>query len=199
MSFKGYMGAHNSGILKLEPAEYGMRTMQIQQNSAVLIHFHLTSAKGEVLDSSRGRDPLAYLHGHRNLVPGVERALAGQEVGAKLEVEVAPVDGYGERNPALDIVVPMAAFPEESHSALRPGAMFQGPHPIQQGQAAMFTVQHVAGDQVACTANHPLAGMTLHFQLEVVDVREATAAEVSMGRVDQGHDEGCCHDPNCGN
>ena len=81
--------------------------MKIAHNSAVLVHYHLTNSKGMVIDSSRGKAPMAYLHGHNNMVPGVERALAGQEVGAKLDVEVAPDDGYGQHDPGLDISVPL--------------------------------------------------------------------------------------------
>jgi FKBP-type peptidyl-prolyl cis-trans isomerase SlyD len=174
--------------------------MQIERNSAVLIHFHLTNSDGQVLDSSRGKDPLEYLHGYNHLVPGVERELLGQEVGAKLKLEVAPADGYGEHVPALDISVPVSAFPPETHANLRPGAMFRGPHPLDQAQAAMFTIVELAGNEVRCTANHPLAGVTLHFEMEVLGIREATAAERSQQRVvrpDEAQGSGCCSDPGC--
>ena len=176
--------------------------MKIENNSAVLIHYHLTDSDGEVIDSSKGKDPLAYLHGHNNLVPGVERALDGQEVGAQMDVEVAPADGYGEHDPELDISVPLSAFPQDAHAELGPGAMFQGPHPSDQTKAAMYTVIELAGDEVRCTANHPLAGVTLHFNLEVVEIREATPAEVSQGRVlppSENQEEECCDDTDCGN
>jgi FKBP-type peptidyl-prolyl cis-trans isomerase SlyD len=174
--------------------------MQIQHNSAVRIHFHLTRLDGEVLDSSRGQEPLGYLHGHHNLVPGVERALTGQGAGSKLEVEVAPADGYGERDPALDVSIPLSAFPPSMKENLQPGARFQGPHPADPSRTAMYSVLALSGNEVGCTANHPLAGVTLHFRLEVVDIREATATEVSQGRFlapGESAQSGCCSDPGC--
>ena len=174
--------------------------MQIEQNSAVSVHYHLTDQNGEVLDSSRGEQPMEYLHGHGNLVTGVERALLGQEVGARIQVEVPPVDGYGERDPALDVAIPLSVFPAETHPRLQPGAMFEGPHPTDKTRAAAFTVVEVVGSEVRCTANHPLAGMTLHFDLEVMDIREATADEVRQGQVLPPGGvaaSGCCSDPNC--
>ncbi|MDP6946552.1 MAG: FKBP-type peptidyl-prolyl cis-trans isomerase, partial [Myxococcota bacterium] len=75
--------------------------MNIEKDHAVSIHYHLTNDEGEVIDSSQGKDPLAYLHGHGNLVPGVERALEGKAVGDKFEVVVSPEDGYGAHDPSL--------------------------------------------------------------------------------------------------
>jgi FKBP-type peptidyl-prolyl cis-trans isomerase SlyD len=174
--------------------------MRIEQNSAVLVHYHLTSSDGEVIDSSNGKDPLSYLHGHNNLVPGVERALEGQEAGAKIDVEVSPADGYGEHDPSLDVLVPLSAFPSDMSSNLKPGAMFQGPHPSDETRTAMYTVIELAGNEVRCSANHPLAGVTLHFNLEVMEIREATEAELSQGRpLPPGgiQQSGCCSDPSC--
>ena len=116
-------------------------------------------------------------------MPGVERALEGKGVGDAFDIVVAPEDGYGVHDPALDVSVPMEAFPEENHGDLVPGAMFQGPHPADQTQAAMYTVVDVLDGQVRCTANHPLSGVTLHFSLEVVAIREATAEEIAHGHV----------------
>ena len=174
--------------------------MAIEKDSAVLIHYHLTNASGEVIDSSRGRDPLAYLHGHSNIVPGLERALSGQEIGAKLDVEVAPADGYGDRDPSLDVSVPMSQFPPGTHETLRPGARFQGSHPTDPSQLAVYTVLEVSGDMVSCSANHPLAGMTLHFNVQVMDVREPTSAELMQGRALQPGEKAqssCCSNPDC--
>ena len=176
--------------------------MRIEKNSAVLLHYHLTDSDGVVIDSSIGRVPMAYLHGHNNLVSGVERALVGHEVGAKIEVEVAPADGYGTYDPALDVAIPKQAFPPEMHMGLQPGAVFQGPHPTDKTRSQMFKIVEVAGNEVRCTANHPLAGVTLHFQLEVMEVREATAAEIQQGRAfppTPPAGSGCCNDPNCDN
>ena len=157
--------------------------MNIQKDSAVRIHYHLTSDNGDVIDSSRGREPLAYLHGHGNLVVGVEKALDGLSAGAKVEAVVPPEEGYGVRNPNLDVRVPLTAFPEEMRSQVAPGGQFHGQHPVHTDQVAVFTVVAVEGDSVLATGNHQLAGVTLHFDLEVVDVREATAEELAHGHI----------------
>ena len=146
------------------------------------MHYHLTDSDGNVIDSSQGADPLAYLHGHGNLVAGVEAALDGKEVGDKFEVVVAPEDGYGKRDPQRDVAIPLAAFPEESRDQLVEGARFRGPHPTEEDQAAMFLVIKVDGENVLCTANHPLADITLHFTIEVVSVRAATDGEIAQGQ-----------------
>lgn len=175
--------------------------MQIAQNTAVSFHYHLTNSSGTVIDSSKGQEPMAYLHGHNQLVPGVERALLGKQAGAKLEVEVAPEDGYGTHDPALDIEIPIDSFPPQIHAKLQPGVQFEGPHPANPTRAAMYTVLEVAGTNLRCSANHPLAGMTLHFEIEVTEVRDATALEVQQGRVlppgTTQSPSGCCSDPNC--
>jgi FKBP-type peptidyl-prolyl cis-trans isomerase SlyD len=157
--------------------------MTIQKDSAVRIHYHLTDSEGTVIDSSKGAEPLAYLHGHGNLVPGVEAALVGQEAGAKLDVVVPPEEGYGVPDPDLDLLIPMDMFPEEAHAELTEGAMFQAPHPKDESSVAVFTVVGVDDGKVKCTANHQLAGVTLHFNLEVVEVREATAEELAHGHI----------------
>jgi FKBP-type peptidyl-prolyl cis-trans isomerase SlyD len=126
---------------------------------------------------------MAYLHGHNNLVPGVERVLDGQSAGIKLDVEVSPEDGYGMRDPDLDIEVPLEAFPEDAREGLVAGAMFQGPHPTDESRPAMYTVIESTDEFVRCTANHPLAGVTLHFNLEVMDVRTATEEELTHGHI----------------
>lgn len=175
--------------------------MQIAQNTAVSFHYHLTNSSGIVIDSSVGKAPRDYLHGFNQLVPGVERALVGKQAGAKLKVEVPPEDGYGPRDPALDITIPIATFPPFVRPRLQPGAKFEGPHPADRTRAEMYTVLEVVGSDLHCTANHPLAGMTLHYQIEVMEVRDATPFELRQGRVlppDAPQSaRGCCSDPNC--
>jgi FKBP-type peptidyl-prolyl cis-trans isomerase SlyD len=176
--------------------------MMIEQDVAVSFHFHLTTSNGAVIQSSKGGTPMNYLHGHHQLVPGVERALVGEKVGSKLKVEVSPEDGYGSHDPALDVTIPVNSFPPHTHAQLQPGVQFQGPHPSDQTRTAVFTVMEVDGSELRCSANHPLAGMTHHFEIEVMDVREATALELQQGRVlPSGATEssGCCSDPNCDN
>jgi FKBP-type peptidyl-prolyl cis-trans isomerase SlyD len=157
--------------------------MNIEKDRAVTLSYHLTDDDGKVIDSSRESGGMPYIHGHGNLVPGVERALDGKAAGANFDVVVSPEDGYGVHDPQLDVAIPKDAFPEDVVGQLAPGVMFQGPHPRDQRKMAMFTVAEVLDAEVRCSANHPLAGQTLHFNLEVLDVREATVEEVAHGHV----------------
>lgn len=157
--------------------------MKIQKDSAVQIHYHLTDGDGEVIDSSKGNDPLAYLHGHGNLVPGVESVLIGKSAGDTLSTVVSPEEGYGVRDEGLDVAVPLQAFPEEVRTQLQVGEMFQGPHPTEEGGSAVFRIVVIEGDRILASANHPLAGVELHFDLEVVDVRAATEEELTHGHI----------------
>jgi FKBP-type peptidyl-prolyl cis-trans isomerase SlyD len=152
--------------------------MQIKQNSVVSIHYKLTDKSGEVLDTSEGREPLAYLHGRGNLIPGLEKELEGKETGDKFNVTI-------ERNDALVRKVPRTAFKDVTD--LQPGMRFQSK--TEQG-TEVFTVSKVENDQVTVDGNHPLAGEDLTFDVEVADVREATEEEVSHGHIHgpDGHD-----------
>ena len=174
--------------------------MKIAADTAVSFHYHLTTSTCVVVDSSRGKSPMAYLHGHNQLVAGLERAHLGQETGAKLHVEVPAEDGYGQHDPALDISIPISTFPPHTHARLQPGARFEGPHPADPTQPVMFTVVDVVGTELRCSGNHPLAGTTLHFEVEVTEVRPATDLELRQVRVlPRGASEssGCCSDPSC--
>jgi len=152
--------------------------MQVAENSVVLIHYTLTNDQGEVLDSSSGGEPLAYLHGSGNIIPGLEKALEGKQAGDKLVVKVAPADGYGERNDSLIQQVPKRAF--QGVAQIQPGMSFTA----QSSQGPMqVTVTAVAGDMVTVDGNHPLAGETLNFDVEVTEVRKATLEELSHGHV----------------
>jgi FKBP-type peptidyl-prolyl cis-trans isomerase SlyD len=159
--------------------------MQIKQNSVVSIHYKLTDKSGEVLDTSEGREPLAYLHGRGNLIPGLEKELEGKETGDKFNVTIEAKDAYGERNDALVRKVPRTAFKDVTD--LQPGMRFQSK--TEQG-TEVFTVSKVENDQVTVDGNHPLAGEDLTFDVEVADVREATEEEVSHGHIHgpDGHD-----------
>lgn len=152
--------------------------MQITQDAVVSIHYTLTNDKGETLDSSAGGEPLAYLHGNGNLIPGLENALNGKQAGDKLSLKIAPADGYGEYNKALVQRVPRRSF--RGVSDMRVGMQFQvqsdtGPRSV--------TVTQVAGDMVTVDGNHALAGQNLNFEVEVTEVRAATAEELSHGHV----------------
>ena len=156
--------------------------MKIAHEKVVSIHYTLTNQEGTVLDSSSGNEPLAYLHGFGNIIPGLENALEGKETGEKLSVTVEPEQGYGARDEQLVQAVPRSAF--KGVEELAPGMQFQAQGP--QG-ARLVVVTQVAQDVVTVDANHPLAGQTLHFEVEVSEVRAATAEEIEHGHVHGPH------------
>jgi FKBP-type peptidyl-prolyl cis-trans isomerase SlyD len=160
--------------------------MQVANEKVVYIHYTLTNQEGETLDSSAGREPLGYLHGAGNIIPGLEKALEGKESGEKLNVSVAPDQAYGERDEALIQQVPRSAF--EGVDSVEPGMQFQAQSPHGP---MLVTVTKVESEEVTVDANHPLAGQTLTFDVEVTDVRDATEEELNHGHV---HGAGGAHD-----
>ena len=159
--------------------------MPIAQNSVVTIHYTLKDDAGEVIDSSREGDPIAYLHGHGNLVPGLERELEGKNTGDKVNVSVAPEQGYGEYDKNLIQQVPRRAL--QGIANVKVGMRLHAQTP--QGPRAVV-VTRLVGDMVTIDGNHPLAGKNLNFDVEIADVREATEEELSHGHV---HGEGGHH------
>jgi FKBP-type peptidyl-prolyl cis-trans isomerase SlyD len=152
--------------------------MSIAQDQVVSIHYTLKDEAGEILDRSHEGQPLTYLHGHGNLVPGLERGLMGRSAGDKLQVTVAPADGFGEYDRALVQRVPRRTL--KGLANLRVGTRLQA----QSAQGARaVTVTQLSGDMVTLDGNHPLAGKTLYFEVEVAAVREATAEELAHGHV----------------
>ena len=149
----------------------------ISDGVVAIIHYTLKNDQGEVLDSSEGGDPLPYLHGASNIVPGLEKELTGLKVGETKDVDVAPEEGYGVVNPAMIQKVPKEAFPEDA--PVEPGAQFlmQG----EGGQPIPIWITEVADDTVTIDANHPLAGQTLHFAIEVAAIRLPTDDEKANG------------------
>lgn len=152
--------------------------MHIEKNRVVTLHYILRDEQGAVIDSSSGRVPLSYLHGKGNIIPGLEQALAGKAAGDKLDVTVAPEQGYGRRDDRLLQIVPRNRFGEVSD--LKPGMQVRTSGP--QG-ARLVTVVGVDRDFVTVDGNHPLAGRTLNFSVEIAEVRKATHQEVSHGHV----------------
>ena len=149
----------------------------IESDQVVSIHYTLTTDAGEVLDSSEGRDPLKYLHGHQNIVPGLESALAGKVVGDKFDVVVSPEEGYGVRDESRVAKIPRS---EVKLPDLEPGMMLQA----QTSQGPMILkVVEVGDEDVTVDANHELAGVTLHFAVEVIAVRPAEPEEIDHGHV----------------
>ena len=152
--------------------------MQIAADSVVLIHYTLKDDAGKVIDSSDGGEPLAYIQGHGNLVPGLEKALEGKKDGDAVAVTLAPADGYGTRNDALVQRVPKRSL--QGSGEIRKGMQFQAQ--TDEG-LRVFTVTAVVGDMVSLDGNHPLADQTLHFDVQIVGVRAATAEELEHGHV----------------
>lgn len=158
--------------------------MQVATNKAVSIHYTLTNQAGDVIDSSRDGDPLPYIHGTGALVPGLEKELDGKAAGDKVEVTVEPDDGYGQRTPELIQSVPKEAFAFDGE--IEVGMRFEAEtdHGIE-----LVEVIEVDDATVTIDANHPLAGETLSFDVNVVDVRDATDEELEHGHI---HTEGGC-------
>jgi FKBP-type peptidyl-prolyl cis-trans isomerase SlyD len=152
--------------------------MQIADEMAVSIHFKLTNPKGELLDSSEGDEPLEYIQGHGFIVPGLEQALLGKSAGDRVQVVVSPAEGYGERDEEKLQSVPRDAF--DSDATIEPGMRFQAES--DDGEV-LVTVAQVDGDTVVIDGNHPLAGETLHFDVQVVSVRPCTEEELEHGHI----------------
>jgi len=151
--------------------------MRIGQHSVVSIDYTLTDKNGDLVDSSKGQEPLAYIHGTGSIVVGLEEALEGKEKGALVKVSVPPAKGYGERDEKLAQKVPRSMFDVKD---LEPGMRF---HAQADHGSHVVTVTAVDEDTVTVDANHPLAGETLNFEVTVVDVREATKEEMAHGHV----------------
>jgi FKBP-type peptidyl-prolyl cis-trans isomerase SlyD len=135
---------------------------------------------GRTVESSVGHEPLTYLHGRRQIVPGVEKAIEGLESGALLELVVPPTEAYGDRDPAGVFVVPRTAFPADEEIA--PGMMFSASRP--DGKSITFRVIEANDELVLVDTNHPLAGETLHISIHVHHVRSATSGELYTGRAE---------------
>ncbi len=152
--------------------------MDITADRVVTIHYTLKNDGGEVLDSSSGGEPLAYIQGHGNLVAGLEKALEGKSAGATLAVVVDPAVGYGVRDEALIQRVPKRSL--QGAGEVKKGMQFQA---RTDDGMRLFTVTGLVGDMVTLDGNHPLADQTLHFDIEVIEVREATSEELEHGHV----------------
>ncbi|QCU90075.1 FKBP-type peptidyl-prolyl cis-trans isomerase [Thiomicrorhabdus sediminis] len=149
--------------------------MSIQKDKVALIEYVLTDETGEQIDASNG-NPLAYLHGHNNLIPGLESELEGKNVSDKFKATIAAADAYGDRVDALVQTVPSSMF--QGVDNLEVGMRFEA-----QSEQGMHSVEITAidGDQVTVDGNHPLAGMDLTFDVEVIGLRDATEDELAHG------------------
>lgn len=151
--------------------------MTIQAERVVSIHYTLTNEEGETIDSSDGQEPLTYLHGKNQLIPGLERELTGKSAGDQIQVTVQPEDGYGTIDPDLIQQLPHSDF--EDIDELEPGMELESIDP--DGHIQVITVQEIDEHGVTINGNHPLAGQILHFNVRIEAVREATDEEISHG------------------
>jgi FKBP-type peptidyl-prolyl cis-trans isomerase SlyD len=153
--------------------------MQIASDTVVAIEYTLTDDDGNVIDSSDGGEPLFYLHGHQNIVEGLEEALEGHKVGDSLKVSVSPEKGYGTRDPDLVFDVPRDQLPGE----VEPEIGMELEMSDEDGMTIPVRISKVEADSVEVDANHELADQTLHFSVTVREVRRATAPELQHGHV----------------
>lgn len=152
-------------------------SLTIGDNTVVSMHYTLTDNGGNKLDSSEGAEPLNYLHGAGNIIPGLEQALAGKTAGDTLQVNIAPADAYGEVRQEMIQVVPRSAF--QGVESIEPNMTFEARN--QDGSSQRIVVTEVSGDEITIDGNHPLAGVELNFDVQVIGVRAATAEEVAHG------------------
>ena len=161
-------------------------SLLIGDKSVVSMHYKLTNEEGKVLDSSEGAKPLAYLHGAGNIIPGLEKALVGKAEGDSVKVRVEPAEGYGEINPEGIKIIEKSAF--EGVESIEAGMTFEAKAP--DGSKQQIIVKKVEGDEVTIDMNHPLAGVVLNFDIQIVSVREATKEELDHGHT---HENGHTH------
>jgi FKBP-type peptidyl-prolyl cis-trans isomerase SlyD len=165
----------------------GFDRMKIARDTVVTLDYKLTNDQGELLDQSEG-EPLTYLHGHGQLVPGLELALEGQGAGAKLTVKVEPKEGYGVRIGSKSLEIPRTEFPEGE--PIESGMSIEAVG--NDGKTVTLWIVDQNEENVIVSLDHPLAGVTLHFEVDVKDVRKATKEELAHGHV---HGPGDHHHP----
>jgi FKBP-type peptidyl-prolyl cis-trans isomerase SlyD len=158
-------------------------SLMIGKNAVVGINYTLTNDQGEVMDTSEGRGPLMYLHGAGNLIPGLEKQLEGKTSGQSFKATIPPAEAYGESNPSMVQTLSRDMF--RGVDNIEPGMGFTAEGP--QGQQHIV-VTGVEGDQVTVDANHPMAGKTLHFDVEIISVRDASEEEIAHGHVHDGNE-----------
>ena len=146
--------------------------MKAAADTIVTMHYTLSDEEGNIIDSSAGGEPLSYLHGRGNIIRGLEKALDGKEAGHKSKLTINPSDGYGEKKPDLVFEAPREHFPPDVKLEKGARVYAEGPNgPVT------FTVAELTEKGAVLDANHPLAGQTLHFDIELVEVREASDEE----------------------
>lgn len=152
--------------------------MQVAKDKVISIEYTLTDAQGTELDTSRGRGPFAYIHGTGNIIPGLEAALEGKTAGDQVNAVIPPEKGYGARDEGL--VQELARSQFDTEDEIQVGMQF---HAMSESGPRVVTVVGVNADNVTIDGNHPLAGVTLHFDVTVKEIRDATSEELSHGHV----------------
>ena len=153
--------------------------MKVGKDKVVLMHYTLKNDAGDVIDSSDGADPLPFLQGHGNIIPGLESALEGSKVGDKLEVSIKPEEGYGVRMKDAIQEIPSSAL--KGVDEVKVGMQLQSQD--QDGNAFLVNVIKIEDEKITVDANHPLAGQTLHFSVSIESIRKAEDEELSHGHV----------------
>jgi FKBP-type peptidyl-prolyl cis-trans isomerase SlyD len=170
--------------------------MVIEKDRVVTIGYKLRDSEGEIIDSSEDSDPLVYLHGNENIIPGLEKHLHGKVEGDLVDCVIPAEEAYGLRDESLVFTVGKAEFGPDA--SIEPGMQFEA---HGQNGAQVVTVVGIVDDDVTIDANHPLAGEELHFHVEVKGIREATAEELERGHVHGACSCGCegeeCGDGEC--
>jgi len=157
----------------------------VKKDRVVSLNFTLKDEQGELLDQSEGNEPLEYLHGSQDIIPGLEKALDGHKLGEKMKVVIPPADAYGDYEVSLVDEVSKDQFP--NIDKIEPGMKFQTQ--LDDGAPMVIQVTAIEDDVVIVDGNHPLAGVTLVFDLEIAGIRKAKKEELSHGHV---HSEGGC-------
>ena len=160
--------------------------MLIAKDSVVSINYTLKDDSGEVLDTSDGREPLDYIHGSGQIIPGLESALEGKSAGDELSVVIEPEQGYGSRDESLLHEVPKTEF--ENADEIEVGMQFRVG---AEGGTLIMVVAGINDDIVTLDGNHPLAGVTLAFDVSIAGVREATEDELKESQHVHGSGCGC--------
>ncbi len=151
----------------------------VKINDAVSMSYILKDREGIVIDESQDEIPLTYLHGHKNIVPGLEKALTGASLGETKKVIVSPEEGYGEREDQMLLQVPRSQLPQEMKPEIGMGLTME----TENGHTVPVRVSEVHDEHVVLDANHELAGVELHFEVRIESIREATTEEISHGHV----------------
>ncbi|HED33292.1 MAG TPA: peptidylprolyl isomerase [Gammaproteobacteria bacterium] len=160
--------------------------MKIIADKAVILNYTLNDSEGKLIDECKDAS-FIYLHGHGNIIPGLESALEGRGAGETFDLVIEPADAYGEYNPAITQVIDRAAFGGEK---IEVGMQFNAEG--DDGHPVLITISEINGEEITIDGNPPLAGVTLHYNVEVMDVRDATEEELNHGHI-HAHGESCSH------